>query len=60
MYGIAVPDLWGIYGESMGLLWLRSRSSDVSIVVVAVVLDLWGYLLLLWLRSLTYGVDLWV
>ena len=61
MYGIAVPDLWGIYWDSMGSLWLRSRSSDVYIiVVVALVLGLWGYLLLLLLRSLTYGFDLWV
>ena len=50
----------GIYGEPMGLLWLRSRTSDVSIVVVAAVLDLCGYVLLLWLQSLTYWCDLWV
>ena len=50
-------DLWGCCGcglRPMGLTYGLLLTYGIAAV------DLWGSMVLLWLRSGTYGVDLWV
>ena len=55
-----MPDLLGSMGNPHCCCGCGLLLMGLGIFVVAAVLDLWGYLLVLCLRSLTYAVDLWV